>query len=251
MNLIEDTLFGHIKGAYTGAAGERKGKFEEANGGTIFLDDIDDLPIEIQAKLLRVLQFGEIDRLGTDEFIKVDVRIIAATKVDLADHIEEGKFREDLYYRLNVLQVDIPPLRQRLDDIPLLVHSFIKLHSSGKDYKIEDEALLILQQYHWPGNVRELESAVRAAIALAGNNEILKKEHFIRNFKQSSHAKPDEMSSAGPLVTLSEAVESSERAHILRVLKFTGGNTVKAAEILEISRKTLWDKRKKYQIEPG
>ena len=248
-NLIEDTLFGHIRGAYTSATGERRGKFEDANGGTIFLDDIDDLPFEIQSKLLRVLQFGEIERLGSDDVKKVDVRIIAATKVDLTDLIDEGKFREDLYYRLNVLQVEIPSLRQRIDDIPLLVHHFIKTHGMGKDYEIEDEALLILQQYHWPGNVRELESAVRAAIALAGKTNVLKKEHFMRNISKSHSNKIDEPLSLGSLITLSEAVESIERGHILRVLKFTGGNTVKAAEILGISRKTLWDKRKKHQIE--
>ncbi len=247
-NLIEDTLFGHVKGAYTGASGGRKGKFEEANNGTIFLDDIDDLPFEIQAKLLRVLQFGEIEPLGSDEVKKVNVRIIAATKVNLNDLIAEGKFREDLYYRLNVLQVDIPPLRQRLDDIPLLVHHFIKVHSGGREYEIEDEALLILQQYHWPGNIRELESAVRAAIALAGSSKILKKAHFLRNLRQTQIFKP-EVSDSVPLVALQEAVENAERGHILRVLKFTNGNTVKAAEILGISRKTLWDKRKKYQIE--
>ncbi|MCD4657604.1 MAG: sigma-54 dependent transcriptional regulator [Planctomycetes bacterium] len=248
-NLIEDTLFGHIKGAYTSATGERRGKFEDANGGTIFLDDIDDLPFEIQSKLLRVLQFGEIERLGADDVKKVDVRIIAATKVDLTDLIDEGKFREDLYYRLNVLQVEIPSLRQRIDDIPLLVHHFIKTHGMGKDYEIEDEALLILQQYHWPGNVRELESAVRASIALAGKTNILKKEHFMRNISKTHTNKIEEPLSLGSMVTLAEAVESIERGHILRVLKFTGGNTVKAAEILGISRKTLWDKRKKHQIE--
>ncbi len=248
-NLIEDTHFGQIKGAYTSATGERRGKFEDANGGTIFLDDIDDLPFEIQSKLLRVLQFGEIERLGADDVKKVDVRIIAATKVDLTDLIDEGKFREDLYYRLNVLQVEIPSLRQRIDDIPLLVHHFIKTHGMGKDYEIEDEALLILQQYHWPGNVRELESAVRAAIALAGKTNILKKEHFMRNISKTHTNKIEEPLSLGSMVTLAEAVESIERGHILRVLKFTGGNTVKAAEILGISCKTLWDKRKKHQIE--
>ncbi len=255
INLLESELFGHVKGAYTGAERERKGKFQEADGGTIFLDDIDDMPLDAQVKLLRVLQEGEVEVLGrTGAPVQVDTRVIAATKVDLEAAIEDDKFRLDLYYRINTLVIEIPPLRQRVEDIPLLVNHFIEKYNQkyGVDnrYSVPDDTMIFLSQYHWPGNVRELEGAVYQAIAVCPREEpVLKREHF-RNLQRSGSFKADDPATGVPMVTLREAIEAAERAHIERVMKHTENNTVKAAEILDISRKNLWEKRKKYDIAP-
>ena len=248
-NLLESELFGHVKGAYTGAESDRDGSFVKADGGVLFLDDIDDMPMNAQAKLLRAIAQGEIFPLGwkKTEPIHVNVRVVAATKVDLQDLIEEGQFREDLYYRISSLTLDIPPLRQRLDDIPHLVHHFIQTHGSGEPYEIADEAMVALMGYHWPGNIRELEQQIRAAIALSGTGRMLKREHF--RFRANKHMDSvDEMTGA-PIVTLQESVAAAERSHITKVMKHTEGNTVEAAKLLGISRKNLWEKRKKYGID--
>jgi DNA-binding NtrC family response regulator len=251
INLIESDLFGHTKGAYTGAHSEREGKFVQADGGTLFLDDIDDMPVEIQAKLLRAIQFGEIEPLGwkKPEPLKVDVRVIGATKVNLDDLIEEGKFREDLYYRINTLEIEVPPLRQRPEDIPLLVHHFLQREVGRPNLTINDDALMAMTQHPWPGNVRELEGAVRVALARAGQSDEITRDHVLRSLKRTPQFKVDDPDTGMPLVTLGEAVEAAERSHIKRVLKFTENNTTKGAKILGISRKNLWEKRKKYQLD--
>ncbi|MGE0434069.1 MAG: sigma-54-dependent transcriptional regulator [Planctomycetota bacterium] len=248
-NLLESDLFGHVKGAYTGADTDRDGSFVRADGGIIFLDDIDDMPMNAQAKLLRALQFGEVTPLGwkKTEPLKVNVRVVAATKVDLRDLIEEGQFRDDLYYRISTLTLDIPPLRQRLDDIPHLVHHFIQTHGNGEPYDIADDAMMALRTYHWPGNIRELEQMIRAAIALSGTGRVLRRDHFRFRVKRDMDA-VDEMTGA-PIVTLAEAVAAAEKQHIVRVMKHTDNNTVEAARLLSISRKNLWEKRKKYELD--
>ena len=180
-NLLEAELFGHTKGAFTGAVSNRVGRFEQANKSTLFLDEVGDMPLELQAKLLRVLQDREIQRLGSSETIKVDVRVIAATNVDLAERVRQGKFREDLYYRLNVVPLQMPPLRKRANDIPMLVSHFIKkiCHAENIDLKrIAPETLDLLCAQPWPGNVRQLENAVEMAIAVSGDRDVLHPKDF-------------------------------------------------------------------------
>src|SRR5688572_10131199 len=174
--LIEDELFGHVKGAFTDAKNDKVGRFEKAHTGTIFIDDIDDLQAVPQVKLLRVLQEREFERIGSSTLVKVDVRIVAATKKDLWQLSQDNKFREDLFHRLNVVKIRIPPLRERLEDVPLLAEHFIKKFSKGREFAVAAEVLEALQSYSWPGNVRELEHAIERAIALAGDERMLKKE---------------------------------------------------------------------------
>ena len=246
--LLEDEIFGHEPGAFTGAQEARAGRFERADGGTLFLDDIDDMPMETQVKLLRVLQEGEVERLGGAEAIPVDVRVFAATKVDLSEAIEDGEFREDLYYRLNVVPIDLPPLRERAEDIPLLVEHFLRKGSDGREYSVPPEVMAEMATYRWPGNVRELENAVERAVALAGGDGVLTRdlllEGALRRKKRDGAVDPD-----GPLVTLREVVRESEAAHIRRVLTATEGHRANAAKVLGISRKNLWEKMKDYGIE--
>ncbi len=245
--LLEDELFGHERGAFTDAKDKKLGRFERAEGGTFFLDDIDDLALATQVKLLRVLQEKEVERLGGDKSIKVNARVIAATKVDLRAHVREGKFREDLYYRLNVVPLLLPALRERKGDIALLVHHFVKKYAGDRDYEVKPETLELMDQYSWPGNVRELEHAVERAIALAGQSRILKREHLVEmspNFKQAVKA-PDK------LRPLKEVVEEAEIEHLRYVLKMTGNHRAQAASVLGISRKNLWEKLRLYGIADG
>ena len=243
--LLESELFGHERGAFTDAYKTRKGWFELADGGTIFLDDIDDMPPETQVKLLRALQEREIVRVGGERALKVDFRLIAATKKDLKECIAAGTFREDLFYRLNVIPLEIPPLRRRPEDIPMLVEHFIRLYSpEGRTYAVKPEVMEALVRYPWPGNVRELENAVERAVVMAGEDRYLKKEHLLR---------PEDAAalSAGPKGsprTLKEVVFEAERAHIEEVLRMTGGHKARAAAILGISRKCLWEKLRDYNL---
>jgi DNA-binding NtrC family response regulator len=242
--LIEDELFGHERGAFTDAREARAGRFERAAGGTLFLDDIDDLPLQTQVKFLRVLQERTVERLGGTRPIPVDVRIAAATKVDLAAAVREKRFREDLFYRLNVVTIRVPPLRDRLDDIPPLVAHFIRKYGKGREYAVQPETLRALMAYAWPGNVRELEHAVERAIALAGTERYLNPAHLFRPSPAADGA-------AGPsaLGTLDAEVRRAESAHIRRVLDYTQGHKGEAAQILGISRKNLWEKMKQFGIE--
>ncbi len=245
-SLLETELFGHEKGAFTDARKERKGRFELAAGGTIFLDDIDDIPLPFQVKLLRALQEREIVRVGGERTIKVDIRVISATKKDLTLLMKENKFREDLYYRLNVVPIVLPPLRDRKEDIPLLVHHFIKIHAeNGRDYDVKPEVMDALIRYSWAGNVRELENSVERAIVLAGGARFLKKEHLLKlsdRFKSAPEVRTQ-------TATLKEAVMREERRHIIDVLKQTSGHRAQTAMILGISRKSLWEKLRDYNIE--
>jgi len=233
--LIEDELFGHERGAFTDAKERRVGRLEEVAGGTLLLDDIDDMPQTTQAKLLRVIEEREFRRLGGTKPIQLEARIIAATKAPLAGRVEEGRFRADLFYRLNVVPIEIPPLRERMEDVPLLVEHFVRLHSGGKPYRVSEAALRALATYHWPGNVRELENAIKRAIALSGGEEELSAAHLLPEAPQGTAT----ATSGGGL---REALAVAEKAFIAAALEKTGGNRTKTAERLGISRKSLWEK---------
>ncbi|HZL72748.1 MAG TPA: sigma-54 dependent transcriptional regulator, partial [Planctomycetota bacterium] len=188
--LIEDDLFGHVKGAFTDARADRPGRFERAQSGTIFIDDIDDMPLQTQVKLLRVLQEREVERIGDTKSMKVDVRVIAATKKPAWDLVLDKKFREDLFHRLNVASLRIPPLRERAGDIPFLVETFIERYGKGQPYQVQGDVMKALQAYGWPGNVRELEHAVERAIAFAGEDFELKREQLLRPLTGKSSILP-------------------------------------------------------------
>ncbi len=245
-NLLEAELFGHVKGAFTGAVNNRIGRFEQANGSTIFLDEIGDMPLDLQAKLLRVLQEREFQRLGSSETVKVDVRVIAATNADLAERIREGKFREDLYYRLNVVPLPLPPLRERLQDIPLLVTHFIDKVCRHEDLPTREtgpEALERLEQHDWPGNIRELENAVEMAIALSGERRMLYPSDFpLPPIHADRPLRPHSM----PVIAVPDCgldfektVGRIERMILEQAMEKTGGNKKQAAEMLRLKRTTF------------
>jgi two-component system, NtrC family, response regulator HydG len=233
--LLESELFGHEKGAFTGAQYQKKGKFEIAEGGTVFLDEIGNISLKTQTDLLRVLQEREITRVGGNQVIKVDFRCVSATNKDLEMMIEEGTFRPDLFYRLNVFRIELPPLRERREDIPLLVEHFARKFSLAMNKpipRISPAAVAQLEQQPWMGNVRELENAVERAMVVAEEPE-LREEDF--TFKQTV-----------ALGASGKSLDEVERAHILRVLEECGGNQSRAAEILDIDRVTLHHKLKRY-----
>ncbi len=251
-DLLESELFGHEKGSFTGADTKKLGKFELADKGTIFLDEVGDMDITIQSKLLRAIEEGEIERVGAPKAIKVDVRIVAASNKDIERAVEDKKFREDLFYRLNVFPIKIPPLRERREDIPLLVEYFINKHcleikTSVKS--ISKEALDMLKNYHWKGNVRELENAIERAIILC-DGDVITPEHFVLNKQSVFESAKRSPSTDGTLEAVSkEALRIAETQRILNVLRETKGNKSKAAEILQVSYKTLLTKIKEYGIE--
>jgi DNA-binding NtrC family response regulator len=238
--LLESELFGHEKGAFTDAIAQKKGKFELAHGGTLFLDEIGDISPKMQLTLLRVLEEKEFTRVGGTKPIKVDVRIIAATNRDLQKAVQEGRFRDDLYYRLNVITIQLPPLRERKEDIPLLVQHFIEkfnLQIGKKVERISDEALRILMQYDWPGNVRELENTIERAMVITKGKVITPEDIEIPGLQKSFLPPESE-----------KTLEAVERAHILRVLNETDWNIQRSAQILGIDRTTLYNKIKKYNL---
>lgn len=247
-NLIEAELFGHVKGAYTGANGSRIGRFEQANGGTLFLDEIGDLPFDLQSKLLRALQEKEIQRLGSSETVKVDVRVIAATNADLPALIRQGRFREDLYYRLNVVPVHMPALKDRACDIPLLAEHFIRKICEGERIEtkqVSRDALEILASYAWPGNVRQLENVVEHAIVMSGDRNLLHASDFALPQSTVSR-KPDQISVPSHHQDLSdegldftEALRQFERAILHQALNRAQGNKTLAADMLRLPRTTL------------
>lgn len=241
--LLESELYGHMKGAFTGATANKQGLFEEADGGTIFLDEIANTSSTFQAKLLRVLQEGEIKRVGGNQTIKVDVRVISATNKDLAELVKNKSFRQDLYYRLAVLPLHLPPLRERKEDIPYLVAHFIaascKRHRQPVRH-VSDEAMHALSEAAWPGNVRELQHYIERAVVTTVGPDITCGDLVALGSK----AEQEDLRS----VTRG-AVTQAERGRILDVLKMTGGNRVKAAKLLKISRASLYNKLRAYQIE--
>ncbi len=235
-NLIESELFGHVKGAFTGAVNDREGRFEKADGGTIFLDEIGELPPSAQVKLLRVLQQKEYERVGESKTRTTDVRIITATNRNLDDAIENGAFRKDLFYRINGIRLKLPPLRERPEDIPFLIQYILQNSYPEEKYELDPKVLKAMKSYSWPGNIRELENALERSVLLSSNGEI----HFIHL--------PEEIRTAfeHPDHHLRSLV-AIEKAHIKRVL--TQCETQKeAADILKIDTTTLWRKRKKYNI---
>ncbi len=243
-DILESELFGYEKGAFTGAVKERVGKFELADGGTIFLDELTEMPLGLQAKLLRVLQENTIERLGGNRVINLDIRIIAATNRDPLEAVRDGKLREDLYYRVNVISVDLPPLRKRPEDIAGLVEHFVIKHGySPLGAKLPPAVLDRLMAYAWPGNVRELENMVERALILSGCG-VLDEAHFLLGPKVVPAASaPDGSKSLSPLT---QAVEGLEARLIDEALAQAGGNKARAAALLDISERTLWYKLKKY-----
>jgi len=238
--LLESELFGHVKGAFTGAVESRIGLFEVADGGTLFLDEIGDLAINTQAKFLRVAESGEIRRVGDNKVINVDTRIIAATHKDLATEAKSGKFREDLYFRLNVITLSLPPLRDRREDIPVLIGHFLDNFCKNRQKKILlPEAMTVMTQYNWPGNVRELKNTIERLVVMTEGNS-LSIEDLPENIRMATSTTAE-----GTEVILSGV----EKKHILKVLHEKQGNKTLAAEALGISLKTLYNKLKAYNIE--
>jgi DNA-binding NtrC family response regulator len=247
--LIESELFGHEKGAFTGATQQRRGKFELADGGTLFLDEVGDMNPSAQAKVLRVLQEGELERVGGDRTIKCDVRVVAATNKKLAAEIEAGRFREDLYYRLNVVPIELPPLRERREDIPQLVSHFIALACQDNDFKIKTiapSAVTLLMQYDWPGNVRELKNSIERLVILTGDSDVIsdadvqdalptvKKVHG--SFKRG--------------MALKDLVAAAERDIIIEALDATEHHISNTAKALQLERSHLYKKMKSLGINP-
>jgi two-component system response regulator AtoC len=246
-DILESELFGYEKGAFTGALKTRIGKFELAEGGTLFLDELTEMPMALQAKLLRVLQENIIERLGSNRSIPIDIRIIAATNRDPRQAIIDGKLREDLYYRLNVFNIPLPPLRDRREDIPALATSFLTSHALGGS--LSPAALACLQNYTWPGNVRELQNVIERAVVLSQNNPI-----------EPRHLPQEMQASTQPVTTVTDApdfaslelvpaVDALEAHMIAAALKKSGDNKSKAARLLDISERSLWYKLKKLNLE--
>ncbi|MDY6855616.1 MAG: sigma-54 dependent transcriptional regulator [Thermodesulfobacteriota bacterium] len=247
-NLLESELFGHVKGAFTDAHKDKKGLFEETDRGTLFLDEISELPLKLQVKLLRVLQEEEIRRVGGNTSICVDVRIIAATAKVLSTEVNSGNFRADLFYRLNVLPINIPPLNRRREDIPLLADHFVQKYNQRLKMNIEGvnrDAMNLLMDYSWPGNVRELENVVERAMVLSESNRI-----DIKNLPQDiqNKTKSIDLSSFGDELSIKKTTYALEKNLIKRAIEKAGGNHTKAAKLLEISHRALLYKIKEYGI---
>jgi transcriptional regulator with PAS, ATPase and Fis domain len=238
-NLLESELFGYVKGAFTGAIAEKNGLFEAADGGSIFLDEVEAMSKGLQVKLLRAIQERVFLKVGGIRPVSVDIRIIAATNQDLEVAVKTKQFREDLYYRLNVIKIELPPLRERVEDIPLLVRYFMNKYSKKLDKKIRriaDNAMDMLMDYKWPGNIRELENTIERAVVITEKDEIRKEDI------------PIEISAISDTSERDWTLDSVERNHILKVIDLAGGNKKKAAKLLGLDSTTLWRKLKKYTI---
>ncbi|MFS0557648.1 sigma-54 interaction domain-containing protein [Brevibacillus sp. 179-C9.3 HS] len=248
-SLLESELFGYEEGAFTGAVRRgKKGKFELANHGTILLDEIGDMPLPLQAKLLRVLQEKEVERVGAVRTTPIDVRVIASTNLDMLQSIKEGKFRADLYYRLNVVSLSIPPLRERLEDLPELVSNLLKQlgESTGVAVKaIDEEVWNVLRCYSWPGNVRELKNVLERALHLV-EDDVLKKEHIWLPASEEGEAEPPVVP-ARAIRPLKQVMEEVEQEALRQAMKQTGGNKLTAAKLLQISKSSFYEKWEKYQ----
>jgi two-component system response regulator AtoC len=249
-NLLESELFGHTKGAFTDAVADKIGLFEEADKGTLFLDEIGEMPLALQVKLLRVLQESEIRQIGSGKTRKVDVRVVSATAKDLSEEVESGRFREDLFYRLNVFSIKVPPLRDRIEDVPLLAEHFLRKHGErlGKEgVGISTDLMKVLMKYQWPGNVRELENCIERGLILCDSEEI--NEDCM---PESMHDQLSSESIAGILsdcLSIKKADAILERELIRKALERTGGNRTHAAKLLEISHRALLYKLKEYGLE--
>ncbi|MBN2329679.1 MAG: sigma 54-interacting transcriptional regulator [Candidatus Omnitrophica bacterium] len=251
--LLETEIFGHEKGAFTGAVYSRKGKFEQAQGGTLFLDEIGDMSPITQAKLLRVLEEGVVERIGSDEPIPLDVRIITACNQQIYNLVQDGTFRQDLYYRLKEVHLDVPPLRDRKEDIPPLVDYFIKLYNKQYHKTIEgisDAALQFLMRHDWPGNIRELHHVVKCAVLMNDSQDMIWLEHIPLDIHlaESSRMTDDKTETKADELLEILSLDEAEKRHILRILEFTRFNKSQAANILKISRPTLDRKIEKYQL---
>ncbi len=244
--VFESELFGHEKGAFTGAEKSRKGRFEIADKGTIYLDDIDDVPLELQVKLLRVLQEQEVEPVGSSSSIKVDVRVVSSTKYDLKELIAQGKFRDDLYYRLNVIPIHIPPLRERKEDIPVLIDKFLKEFSPGKPKRMDPDAMAVLENYPWPGNVRELRNLIERLVLTTRGDQIsaadLPSEFLM---PQVSDTDPETMDQWN----LEQVINNTEIKLLKAAILRSGGNKTKAAKLLNIPLSTFRTKAEKHGLD--
>ncbi|HEX9109797.1 MAG TPA: sigma-54 dependent transcriptional regulator, partial [Longimicrobiales bacterium] len=247
--LLESEMFGHEKGAFTGAAGARRGKFELADGGTLFLDEIGDMPLTLQPKLLRVLQEGAVERLGSNASRLVDVRVVAATHRDLSQLVDEGAFRADLYYRLAVVPIHVPPLRERPDDVAPLARHLVERFGRriGRTPQLAPSLIEQMEAYSWPGNVRELGNILERAVLLTPG-EVLEHADLPEPRPGASPAAAAAGAEAGEVLPLRDAVDDAERRAIRAALRRTGGNKTKAAELLQASIRTLWYKLEKLGI---
>jgi len=248
-NLMESEMFGYVKGAFTGADKAKKGLFDEANGATLFLDEIGELPLAMQVKLLRVLQEQEIRAVGASRSKSIDVRVIAATAKDLQEQVIKGKFREDLYYRLNVIQISIPPLRSRKEDIPLLCHHFVKKFNSRLEAnikKVSAGAMEAILNYSWPGNVRELENVIQRGMVLTGTN-VIDSKHLPEDFGSTGRRVDDKLTATNGL-SLKVARKEMEARLITKAMLLYDGNKSKAANALQISYPSMLSKLKEYKI---
>ena len=244
--LIESTFFGHKKGSFTGAIKDQPGKFEQADGGTIFLDEIGELPLYAQAKLLNVLQDGEIEKIGSQETLKVDVRVIAATNKDLKKMIADNRFREDLFHRLNVFHIHLPSLRERPEDIPVLADYYLQMYAQEYNKKvvgISESGVHILLQFNWPGNVRMLRNVINRAVMFARNSVI-----SAEDISMALEVDRAELVSTDKYLTLNEFLNIQERYYLRRMLHLYQGNRQKMTDVLGIDRATLWRKLKKYEL---
>jgi transcriptional regulator with PAS, ATPase and Fis domain len=251
--LLESEMFGYEKGAFTGAVGTKAGLFEAANGGTLFLDEISELGPALQVKLLRVMQDQEVRRVGGTTSLKVDVRIIAATNRDLEQFVKEGKFRDDLYYRLNVVRITLPTLAERREDIPMLAHHFLQKYAGGSARAVRGflpDTMARLQRYRWPGNVRELENAIERAVSLS-HGPLLTPDDLPAALRQPELPVGDKAEVSDQHDEVCLTLEEVEKRHLIRVLKETKGNKVKAAKILGIDRRTLYRMAERFGLELG
>jgi sigma-54 dependent transcriptional regulator, flagellar regulatory protein len=253
-NLLESELFGHVRGAFTGATSPKVGKFERADGGTIFLDEIGDMSPELQVKLLRVLEEREVERVGGSKTVKVDVRVIAATHRDLESAVEKGAFRQDLFYRLEVIPVTLPALKERTSDIPLLISHFLEIFNREKSRAVtgfSEEAVELMTSYPWPGNVRELRNMVERLVVLKGSGEISIKDlpRKLKGNRISAELPRVEISQDG--ICLNSAVSEFEKALIVQSLERTKWVKNKAAKLLQLNRTTLVEKIKRHKLQEG
>jgi two-component system response regulator AtoC len=244
--LLESELFGYVRGAFTDARKDRRGLFQAANGGLLFLDEISEIPLSLQAKLLRVIEDKEVRPLGANQGEKVDARLVSACNRDPELLVQEGRFRQDLYYRLNVIRIDLPPLRERAEDIPILIEHFMRKFNDQIHRKldgIEPEALDALTNYHWPGNVRELEHTIERAVLLGKEARI-----GLQDFPPSLVARPDNVLPLADALARSYTLRDLEKEYIMRVMEIVGGNKTEAAKTLGVDRTTLYRKLEEYKV---